>query len=107
MIDRVKNNLATGMTRFKWIATFLAERTRAGTSVAKLLYESSKLDERIDGLYSDIGRRVMELKEKGEHKGKDVFSDFIVQQALDEIRSLKEEAIDYKDQARNINKLPE
>ena len=68
MIDRVKNNLATGLTRAKWIATFLAERTRAGTSVAKLLYESSKLGERIDELYRDIGRRVMELKEKDEDK---------------------------------------
>ena len=105
MIDRVKNNLATGLTRVKWIATFLAERTRAGTSVAKLLYESSKIGERIDDLYRDIGRRVMELKEKGEDK--DVYSDFIVQQALDEIRNLKENVNDYKKQARNINKIPE
>lgn len=107
MIDRVKSNLATGLTRFKWIATFLAERTRAGTSVAKLLYESSKLGERIDDLYREIGRRVMELKEKGEHKKKDVYSDFIVQQALDEIRDLKENVDDYKSKARNINKIPE
>ena len=105
MIDRVKSNLATGLTRAKWIATFLAERTRAGTSVAKLLYESSKLNERINDLYSDIGRRVMELKEKGEDK--DVYSDFIVQQALDEIRTLREDSDDYKKQARNINKIPE
>jgi len=105
MIDRVKNNLATGLTRAKWIATFLAERTRAGTSVAKLLYESSKLRERIDDLYRDIGQRVMELKEKDGDK--DVYSDFIVQQALDEIRNLKEDVDDYKSQARNINKIPE
>jgi len=105
MIDRVKNNLATGLTRAKWIATFLAERTRAGTSVAKLLYESSKLGERIDDLYRDIGRRVMELKEKDGDN--DVYSDFIVQQALDEIRNLKEDVDDYKSQARNINKIPE
>ncbi|MBL7031811.1 MAG: hypothetical protein ISR97_01360 [Nitrospira sp.] len=105
MIDRVKNNLGTGLTRVKWIATFLAERTRAGTSVAKLLYESSKLGERIDELYRDIGRRVMELKENGGDK--DVYSDFIVQQALDEIRNLKEDVDDYKKEARNINKIPE
>jgi hypothetical protein len=105
MIDRVKNNLATGLTRAKWIATFLAERTRAGTSVAKLLYESSKLRERIDDLYRDIGQRVMELKEKDGDK--DVYSDFIVQKALDEIRNLKEDVDDYKNQARNVNKIPE
>ena len=105
MINRVKNNLATGLTRAKWIATFLAERTRAGTSVAKLLYESSKLAERIDDLYMEIGQRVMELKEKDGDK--DVYSDFIVQKALDEIRNLKEDVADYKDQARNVNKIPE
>jgi len=105
MINRVKNNLATGLTRAKWIATFLAERTRAGTSVAKLLYESSKLAERIDDLYREIGQRVMELKEKDGDK--DVYSDFIVQKALDEIRNLKEDVDDYKNQARNVNKIPE
>ncbi len=105
MIDRVKSNLGTGLTRVKWIATFLAERTRAGTSVAKLLYESSKLQERINDLYMDIGRRVMELKEQNEDK--DVYSDFIVQQALDEIRNMREDVDDYKNQARNINKIPE
>ena len=105
MINRVKDNLATGLTRAKWIATFLAERTRAGTSVAKLLYESSKLAERIDDLYMEIGQRVMELKEKDGDK--DVYSDFIVQKALDEIRNLKEDVDDYKNQARNVNKIPE
>ena len=105
MINRVRNNLATGLTRAKWIATFLAERTRAGTSVAKLLYESSKLAERIDDLYMEIGQRVMELKEKDGDK--DVYSDFIVQKALDEIRNLKEDVDDYKNQARNVNKIPE
>ena len=105
MIDRVKNNLATGLTRVKWIATFLAERTRAGTSVAKLLYESSKLEERINDLSMEIGRRVMELKDKGGDK--DVYSDFIVQQAMDEIKNLKENVDDYKNQAQHINKIPE
>ncbi len=105
MIERVKSNLATGLTRFKWIATFLAERTRAGTSAAKLLYESGKLEERINVLYSDIGRRVMELKEKSGDK--DVFSDFVVQKALDEIRNLRDDVDDYKNQARNINNIPE
>ena len=105
MINRVKNNLATGLARAKWIATFLAERTRAGTSAAKFLYESSKLGERIDDLYKEIGQRVMELKEKDGEK--DVYSDFIVQKALDEIRNLKEDVDDYKNQARDVNKIPE
>ena len=48
---------------------------------------------------------VAEGKEKDGDK--DVYTDFIVQQALDEIRHLKEDVGDYRDQARNINKLPE
>ncbi|MEE8317851.1 MAG: hypothetical protein V3S13_02955 [Candidatus Omnitrophota bacterium] len=107
MREKVRKSLTMGLTRVKWIATFIAERTRAETSVAKLLYESRKLEDKMDGLYRDIGKRVMELKEKSGEEEKDVLQDFIVQQALDEIRNLKESTDDYKDQARNINKLPE
>jgi len=104
MIDKVKKSFNTGLFRVKWIATFLAERTKAETSVAKLLYERTKVEGRINDLYSDVGNRVMELKEKGEE---DVLKDFIVQQALDEIKHLQESVDDYKSQADNINKLPD
>ena len=66
MIDKVKKSFSTGLLRIKWVATFLAERTKAETSVAKLLYEKTKLDSKINDIYSDVGKRVMELKEKGE-----------------------------------------
>jgi len=105
MINRVKNNLAIGLTRVKWVATFLADRTKAGTSAAKLLYESSKLEERIDELYRDIGRRVMELQKKGGVN--DIYTDFVVQQALDEIKNLRKDVDAYRKQARNVNDIPE
>jgi gas vesicle protein len=104
MIDKVKKSLNRGVFRIKWIATFLAERTKAETSVAKLLYEKTKLEGKINDLYSDVGKRVMELKEKGEE---DVLKDFMVQQALDEVKHLQESVHDYKSQADNINKLPD
>ncbi len=104
MIDKAKKSLTTGIMRVKWIAKFLAERTKAETSMAKLLYESSKLENKIDDLYRDIGKRVVELKEKGETS---VLNDFIIQQALDEVKNLRETVDDYKKQAKNINKLPE
>ncbi len=107
MIDKVKKNFTTGLSRVKWIAGFVADRTRAETSVAKLLFESSKLESRMDDLYRDVGKRVMELKEKDDLAEKDVYRDFIVQQALDEIRNIRESVDDYRDQAKNINKLPE
>ena len=104
MIDKVKKNFNTGVLRIKWIATFLAERTKAEASVAKLLYEKTKLEGKINDLYSDVGKRVRELKEKGEE---DVLKDFMVQQSLDEIKSLQESVDDHKSHADNINKLPD
>ncbi len=104
MINKVKDSFSTGLMRVKWIATFVAERTKAETSVVKLLYESSKLESKIDDLYRDIGKRVIELKEKGE---KEVYQDFIVQQALHEVKDLRDAVKDYGKQAKNINKLPE
>jgi predicted RNase H-like nuclease (RuvC/YqgF family) len=107
MIDKIRKSFNTGLNRIKWIATFIAERTKAETSVAKLLYESSKLENKIDDLYRDIGKRILELKDKDNEAERDVFKDFIIQQAIDEIKSLKETVEDYKSQARDINKLPE
>ncbi len=104
MINKVKDSFNTGLMRVKWIATLVAERTKAETSVVKLLYESSKLESKIDNLYRDIGKRVIELKEKGE---KEVYQDFIVQQALNELKDLRDAVKDYGKQAKNINKLPE
>jgi len=104
MINKVKDSFNTGLMRVKWIATLVAERTKAETSVVKLLYESSKLESKIDDLYRDIGKRVIELKEKGE---KEVYQDFIVQQALNEVKDLRDAVKDYGKQAKNINKLPE
>lgn len=104
MKDKIRESLTTGVNRVKWIAKFVAERTKAETSIAKFLYEGSKLENKMDDLYRDIGKRVMELKDKDD---KDVFKDFIVQQALDEIRNLRETVDDYKKQATDINKLPE
>jgi len=86
----------------KWIATFVAERTKAETSVVKLLYESSKLESKIDDRYREIGKRVLELKEKEEAE---VFQDFIVQQALSEVKNLKASVEDYRKQAENTNRL--
>jgi hypothetical protein len=104
MINKMKDGFNTGLMRVKWIATLVAERTKAETSVVKLLYESSKLESKINDHYRDIGKRVLELKEKDETE---VFQDFIVQQALSEVKNLKSSVKDYKKQAKNTNKLPD
>jgi gas vesicle protein len=104
MIEKVKKSLSTGVLRIKWMAGFLAERTKAETSVARFMYEKTKLEDRINDLYSDVGKRVRELKEKGEGE---ILKDFMVQQTLDEIKTLQESVDDYKEQAHKINKLPD
>jgi hypothetical protein len=104
MINKVKDNFNTGLTRLKWIATFVAERTKAETSVAKLMYEISRLESRMDEIYRDIGKRVAELKARDE---KDVFSDFLIQQSLSELKDVRENMEDYRKQAKKINDLTE
>jgi hypothetical protein len=98
MIDRVKKSFQEGIKSVKWFSAFLAERTKAEASMARLLYESNKLETRLDGLYRDLGMRVLELKGREE---KDVLKDFIVLQTINEITKLKEEIEDYKKRAHD------
>jgi hypothetical protein len=102
MMNKLKDSFNTGLMRIKWIAAFVAERTKAETTVVKLLYESSKLESKIDDHYREIGKRVLELKEKDETE---VFQDFIVQQALSEVKNLRASVEDYRKQAKKTNKL--
>ncbi len=104
MLGTIRRSMREGLNKVKWIAAFLAERTKAETSIARLLYESSKLEERIDELYRDIGRKVFELNEKGERS---ILRDFVVQQALDEVKNLKATMKDYREKAKDLSDLPE
>ncbi len=101
MIDKIRKNLNEGVKQVKWFATFLSERTKVETSMAKLLFESSKLESKLDNLYTDIGKRVVELEEKGE---KAVLKDFMIRQAIDEVKSLKKQVEDYKSRAHALGK---
>lgn len=104
MWERIKKSLNEGVKVVRWIAAFLAERTKAEASVAKLLYESNKLERKIDDLYRDIGRRMLVLRENKETA---VFEDFIVQQAAAEIKSLQAQVDENRGKAKTLNKLPE
>ncbi len=102
MIERVRKSFNEGVKSIKWIANFLSERLRVEASIVKLLYTSSRLESRIDELHIDIGRRVMELKEK---EDKAVFKDTVIIQAVDEISRLKSEIDEYKNKAHSMSKL--
>ncbi|MBI4826215.1 MAG: hypothetical protein HY807_07315 [Nitrospirae bacterium] len=102
MIEKIRKSFNDGVANLRWLANFLAERTRAETSIFKLRYESSKLENRIDELYRDVGKRVLEIKEKEE---KDVFKDFIILQTIDEIKALRKEIDDYSGKEEEFKKI--
>jgi len=104
MLAKIKKSFDEGVKRAKWLAIFLAERTRLETSMARLLYESSKLEDKIDELYREIGKRVLELKDKGE---KAVLKDVIIIQTMEEIEKVKKQIEEYKGKAHALNKPPE
>ncbi|UCD36508.1 MAG: hypothetical protein JSU90_06700 [Nitrospiraceae bacterium] len=104
MLDKTKKNLTAGIGRVKWIASYLTERTKAESSAAKLLYQRSKLESRRDDIWKNIGVRVAELHGKAEA---DVYGDFVIQQALSELKELQEKIDDYKSRARDMTKLRE
>ncbi|MBI4697333.1 MAG: hypothetical protein HY758_00015 [Nitrospirae bacterium] len=104
MLDRTKKSLDEGVKRVRWFAAFLAERSRVETSMARLLYESSKLEDKLNDLYRDIGKRVVELKEKGERA---VLKDFIILQAMEDIKDLREQIEDFKEKAQALNRPSE
>lgn len=101
MLDRIKKSFHEGVKNVKWFAVFVTERTKAEASMARLLYECNKLETRLDELYRDIGKRVLELKDK---EDKDVYKDFIVLQTLNEIKNLREEIEDYRKRAEDQSK---
>jgi PHP family Zn ribbon phosphoesterase len=103
MLDRIKKSFQEGIKSVKWFAVFVTERTKAEASMARLLYECNKLETRLDQLYRDIGKRVLELKDK---EDKDVYKDFIVLQTLNEIKNLKEAIEDYRKRAEDQSKPP-
>lgn len=104
MLDKIRKSFEEGIKQVRWFATFFAERAKVETSMTKLFYESSKLETRLDKLYIDIGKRVLELKEKGDRA---VLKDFVILQTIDEIKGLKEQIEDYKSKAYALSKPPE
>lgn len=102
MIEKIRKSFNDGVANLKWLANFLAERTRAETSIFKLRYESSRLENKIDELYKDVGKRVLEIKEKEE---KNVFKDFIILQTIDEIKGLRKEIDDYNGKEEEFKKI--
>jgi hypothetical protein len=93
MLDRVKKSFYNGARQVKLLASFLAERTKVETSLARQFYETTRLETKLDGYYTDIGRRVADMEEQGE---KDIFNDDTVAHLTGEIKKIKRQISDYK-----------
>jgi uncharacterized coiled-coil DUF342 family protein len=94
MLDRIRRSFNEGVKQVRSFASFLAERTKIETSMARQFYESTKLQSKVNRLYTDIGRRVIELEEKGEATG--LTDPDILQMIIDEVKRLKKQIEDYK-----------
>ncbi|MBI4844180.1 MAG: hypothetical protein HY809_07670 [Nitrospirae bacterium] len=101
MIEKIRKSFNAGIEKVRWLAQFLAERTKVETSIFKLRYDSSMIEVKIGELYREIGKRVIDLKEKEETE---VFKDFIIQQTIDEIKSLRREIEKYKSKEEEVNR---
>ncbi|MCK5287309.1 MAG: hypothetical protein KAI96_00875 [Thermodesulfovibrionia bacterium] len=93
MLDRIRRSFHEGIKQIKLFASFLSERAKVETFELKQFYATSKLVTRLDMLYSDIGKRVIELEAKGE---KEVYKDFILLPKIDEVKKLKKQIEEHR-----------
>ena len=91
MLENTKKSLATGITRVKWMASFIADRTKEETSRARNYFEKSKRENRMDDLCREIGRRVVQLNEQGD---KEIMNDSVIQKSFREIQEIKKTTAD-------------
>ncbi len=99
--ERVRRNFSEGVKTIKWAASLVAERTKAETSIAKLLYETSKLERKIEELHKSIGKRLHEMHASGERL---MLKDEIITRALSEIDTLDNEVKALREKAAEMSK---
>jgi hypothetical protein len=101
MLERIKKSYHNGIKQARLLASFFAERTKVETSMARQFYETTKLETKLDGFYTDIGKRVAELEDRGE---KEVLKDGIILQMVGEVKRVKKQIEDYKASIQTENK---
>ncbi len=98
--DRIRKNAEEGIESIKRGASIVAERARIEASLARILFETGKLEKRLTTLYQKIGERIYTLTAK---KEKNILKDREIIEALEEIARLKEDLNKLQREARFIS----
>jgi len=101
MYTRIKQDIETGLEKFRWFATLFSERVRIEISVFRLLYQSEEMKRRRNELLRQIGEEVYALR----GKDKNIYANKDIAAALREIEQLEPEIQSTIDQASEISKI--
>jgi len=101
MYTRIKQDIETGLEKFRWFATLFSERVRIEISVFRLLYQSEEMKRRRNELLRQVGEEVYALR----GKDKNIYANKDISAALREIEQLEPEIQSTIDQASEISKI--
>lgn len=101
MFDRIKKDFETAIEKIRWFASLFSERIRIEIEIFKLLYRSEELKKRRDELLKKIGEEVYEMR----GKGRNVYADKEVADAVKELESLEPEIKETIEKASEISKI--
>lgn len=102
MLKGLSDNFNKGIDRIKWFSTLLSERLRIEVAVIKLLFQSDKMEKRMEELFKIIGQRVVELKGQPE---KNVLKDETILHAISQADSLRQQIDELKQKASEISRV--
>ena len=101
MWDRIRRDLEGGLSTFKWAGRFLAERIKVETSLAKVVYDSQKIQKKIDEKQLELGRMVFDLRDD-----KGATQNATVRDIISEIESLKKDLDLHMGRAKDLGNDP-
>jgi hypothetical protein len=102
MLKRVYENFRRGIERLKWFSTLFSERVNIEIAIFKLLYQSDEMERKKEVFLRAIGERVVGLKG---HAEKNVFTDSVVSEALEEIEKIEKHIYDLRQKAGEISRV--
>ena len=89
LLQRLKDDLRTGIATLRLGTVHAAGRALEETELLRMRLEARKLDQQLSDLYKDIGERAVEMKERGE-TGEHILHDVEVGRLVREVQALKE-----------------
>jgi predicted nucleic acid-binding Zn-ribbon protein len=89
LLQRLKDDLRTGLATLRLGTAHAASRALEETELLRMRLEVRKLDQQLSDLYKDIGERAVDMKERGETTER-VMYDEEIGRLVREVQVLKE-----------------